>query len=124
MGGKLMQSVISAYFDSADEADRAVARLRRTILYLQAKVMSGEDRRQPAQYSASVYFPWRINMSVNERGAMNTELGSRALLTSDLMGLPVYPSGKTEVQLEVDAPDADRAHALLRNLGASGIRVL
>ena len=119
-----MQPIISAFFDSADEADRAVARLRRTIPYLQAKVMGGEDQRQPSQYSASLYFPWRIDMTANERGAMNTELGSRALLTSDLMGLPIYPSVKTEVQLKVDAPDADRAHALLRNLGASGIRIL
>ena len=63
-------------------------------------------------------------MTFSDQGPRNTELGSRALLTSDLMGLPVYHDGETEVLLKLDAKDAERVRGLLLNLGGSGIRVL
>lgn len=120
-----MQSTITVHFASADEADRAVARLRSTIPYLQAKV-SGPVRTQTpalAPESASIYYPWRMNMTFSDQGARNTEFGSRVLLSSDLMGLPLYHEAETEVQLKLDAKDAERARALLLNLGGSAIRV-
>ncbi len=121
-----MQCTITARFGSADKADRAVARLRRAVPFLQAQTGGPVRSSLPAEapFSASVYFPWRINMSLNDRGPMNTELGSRVLYTSDLMGLPFYHDGDTEVQLKVDAKDAERVRGLLLNYGGSEIRML
>ena len=121
-----MQRTITVQFASADEADRAVARLRRTVPYLQAEIDMADRGSLPGQapFSASVFFPWRINMTVNDQGPRNTELGSRVLYTSDLMGLPIYHDGETEVQLKADAHDVDLVRALLLNLGGRNIRVL
>ncbi len=121
-----MQCMITARFASADEADRAVSRLHRTIPFIQATAIRPIRGQTPAQaaFSASVYYPWRMNMTFSDQGPRNTELGSRALLTSDLMGIPVYHDGETEVQLKLNAKDAERVRGLLLNLGGSGIRVL
>ena len=120
-----MQSTITARFGSADEADRAVARLRRAVHSLQASIDRVGRGSLPAQapMTASVYYPWRINMTVNDQGPRNTELGSRVLCTSDLMGLPLYRDGDTEVRLITEAGDAERVRGLLLNLGGSNIRV-
>lgn len=120
-----MQSTITARFASADEADRAVARLRGAIPYIDAKTSGPIRGHMPPSVplSASVYYPWRINMTVSDQGPRNTEFGSRVLLNSDLMGLPLYRDGETEVELKLDAKDAERARGLLLNLGGSGIRV-
>ena len=119
-----MQCTISACFTSPDEADRAIARLRRAVPFLRAedRVPTGSSLPADAPFSASIYFPWRISMTVNDRGSMNTELGSRVLYTSDRLGLPIYHSGETEVHLMVDAQDAERVRALLVNLGGRSIR--
>jgi hypothetical protein len=121
-----MQSRITAHFSSVDEADRAAARLRAAIPYLRAEIRSRRRSGIPAHapFSASAYYPWRINMTVNEGGSMASALGSRVLYTSDLMGLPIYHDGDTELLLTMDAADLDRAKALLINLGAGGIRIL
>ena len=124
-GGKNMQSTITARFVSADEADRAVARLRRTIPYIQAEA-SGPIRSQmpaAAPLAASIYYPWRMNMTFSDQSTRSTEFGSRILLNSDLMGLPRYHDGETEVQLQLDAKDTERARALLLNMGGSSIQV-
>ena len=120
-----MQRTITARFPSADEADHAVARLRRTVPYLRAKVGGVGRGSLPGQapFTASVYFPWRINMTVSDQGPRSTEMGSRVLYTSDLMGLPIYHDGETEVQLKADARDAERVRALLLNLGGRDIRI-
>lgn len=120
-----MQSTITARFVSADEADRAVARLRRTIPYIQAEA-SGPIRSQmpaAAPLAASIYYPWRMNMTFSDQSTRSTEFGSRILLNSDLMGLPRYHDGETEVQLQLDAKDTERARALLLNMGGSSIQV-
>ena len=120
-----MQSTITARFASTDEADRAIARLRRAIPYLQAKAsgpISGQMS-AVAPLAASIYYPWRLNMTYSDQGTMNTEFGSRVLLNSDLMGLPLYHDGETEVQLKLDAKDTERVRALLLNLGGRGIQV-
>ena len=62
-------------------------------------------------------------MTVKEDGSMSSALGSRVLYTSDLMGLPVYNDGDTELQLTLDAADLERARAFLINLGAEHVRV-
>ena len=121
----MMQTTITARFASADEADRAIAQLRTKIPYLQVKTDRAERSATPGQapFSASVYFPWRIDMTLNDQGPRNTELGSRVLYTSDLMGLPLYHDGETEVLLKADARDAERVRALLLNLGGRQIRI-
>ncbi len=120
-----MQSTITAYFASADEADRAIAKLRSTIPFLQAKAAGPRRGLTPstAPLTASVYYPWRMNMTFNNQGPGNTGFGSRALLTSDLMGLPLYQDGETEVQLKLDVKDTERARGLLLNLGGRSIKV-
>ena len=94
-----MQSTVTARFSSVDEADRAVGRLRHMIPHLQAELSSPGYGQDPVQspFSVSVYYPWRINMTFNDQGPRNTEFGSRAILTSDLMGLPMYSDGETEL---------------------------
>ncbi len=120
-----MQCLIAAHFSSVDEADRAVARLRGAIPYMKAEISGKKRTGLPghAPLTASVYYPWRVNMTVQEEGSMAPELGSRVLYTSDLMGLPVYHDGDTELLLTLDAADLGRARALLVNLGAGNIRI-
>ena len=121
-----MQCRITAHFGSVDEADRAAARLRSAIPNLSVKRRGGKGKALPGQapLSASIYYPWRINMTVNEEGNMATELGSRALFTSDLMGLPIYRDGDTELLASLDAGDLGRARAILVNQGGKGVRIL
>ena len=45
------------------------------------------------------------------------------LCTSDLMGLPLYHDGETEVRLKTDPKDAERVRGLLLNMGGSNIRI-
>ena len=120
-----MQCRITAHFSSVDEADRAAARLRGTIPFLKAEIRGPKRTSAPvhAPFTASVYYPWRINMSVKEDGSMSSALGSRVLYTSDLMGLPIYNDGDTELQLTADAADLERVRAFLINLGAEQVRV-
>jgi hypothetical protein len=120
-----MQYTIKARFASVDESDRAVARLRGAIAGLRADISApdGSPASGRAPVSASLYYPWRLNMTMNEAGNMAPELGSRVLYTSDLMGLPLYRDGETELRLTLDAKDVSRARALLVNLGAKGIQV-
>ena len=121
-----MQCRITAHFSSVDEADRAAARLRGAIPYLKAEIRGHQRTSSPghAPFSASVYYPWRINMTFREEGSMSSGLGSRVLYTSDLMGLPIYHDGDTELLLTVDAADLERTRAFLINLGAEHVRVL
>ena len=120
-----MQSTITAIFNSADEADRAAAKLRNTVPHLQAKIMRRPRGSLPSQapLTASVYYPWRINMTLNDQGTGSTGFGSRVLYTSDLMGLPLYHDGDTEISVTADAGDAERVRGLLLNMGGRGIRI-
>jgi hypothetical protein len=117
-----MQTKIRAYFDSVDDADRAVSRLHSRIPYMRAEI--SEDENAHAPFSASVYYPWRINMSADTPGLGPQEMGSRVLYTADRMGLPFDHKGKTEVLLTLDASESERARAMLLNLGGSRIRIL
>ena len=120
-----MRTTITAVFDTVDEAERAVSRLRHSIRDLRVETAGEERSALPADapYTASVYYPWRISMAGNELNSMPKELGSRVLYTSDLMGLPLYHDGETEVRLKTDPKDAERVRGLLLNMGGSNIRV-
>ncbi len=120
-----LQTTITVTFDSVDEAERAVMRLRRSIRELRVET-AGEDLGSTpadAPYSASVYYPWRIDGGRNELNAMPKELGSRVLYTSDLLGLPVYHTSEATVQLILPAEEAERARAMLVNAGGRHIRL-
>ena len=116
-----METKIKACFDSVDDADLAVSRLQSRIPYMRAEIIE-EDAHIP--FSASVYYPWRINMSANTPGLGPQEMGSRVLYTADRMGLPFGHKGKAEVLLTLDASESERARAILLNLGGSRIRIL
>ena len=62
-------------------------------------------------------------MTLKEEGSMSSSLGSRVIYTSDLMGLPIYYDGDTELLLTVDTADLVRTRALLINLGARHVHV-
>ncbi len=120
-----MQTTITVSFDSVDEAERAVMRLRRSIRDLRVET-GGEDlSASPADapWSASVYYPWRIDKVGNELNAMPKELGSRVLYTSDIMGLPIYRDSEATVQFILPAEEAERARAMLLNAGGRHIRL-
>ena len=119
-----METKITACFDSVDEADRAVARLQSRIPHMRAEIDAGKEAEALSPFSASVYYPWRINMSANTPGLDPQTMGSRVLYTADRMGLPLYHTGKAEVVLTLDASESERARAMLLNLGGSRIRIL
>lgn len=121
-----MRATITATFDSVDEAERAVLRLRRSIRDLRVET-GGEDPgagSADAPYSASVYYPWRIDGTESGLNAMPGELGSRVLFTSDVLGLPVCrSSSEATVQLILPAEEAERARAMLVNAGGRHVRL-
>ena len=44
------------------------------------------------------------------------------LFTGDILGLPVYRSGKADLRICVSDEEAERAGALLINAGARGVK--
>lgn len=120
-----MRATITATFDSADEAERAVLRLRRSIRDLRVETCGGDPGTSPADAPcfASVYCPWRSDGAESGPSAMPWELGSRVLFTSDVLGLPVCRSGEATVQLLLPAEEAERARAMLVNAGGRHVRL-
>ena len=120
-----MQTIISASFDSVDEADRAIARLKHSIRELKVEAVGDQPGSLPSEapYTASVYYPWRVNQAGNELNAMPKELGSRVLYTSDVLGLPIYHDGSTTIQAALPAREAEHARAILVNAGGRQIRI-
>lgn len=116
-----MQKKLTAVFDSADQADRAIARLRKSVPDYAVEIQGGRYGSLPGDspYLTSLYYPRRpLNFPVNDLNAMPYELGGRVLLTSEIMGLPVYHDTPTEIQLTLEEADALRARAVLVNEGA------
>ena len=121
-----MQLTIKASFDSLDEADRAVSRLRRSIPRCKADVhviRSGESQGN-APFHATAYYPWRINMTVNESGTMTPMLGSRVLYAADPSGPPYASQKSAEVIVSLDPQDAERARGMLLNQGGREFQIL
>ncbi len=119
-----MRTTITAVFDTVDEAERAVSRLRHSIRDLRVETAGEERSALPADapYTASVYYPWRISMAGNELNSMPKELGSRVLYTSDILGLPIYHDREATVQFTLPSEEAERARALLVNAGGRQLR--
>ena len=119
-----MQKKLTAAFDSVDEAERAIARLRRIIEDYQVE-MSGEPVGSlPADtpYAVSGYYPARADLTSEPALGTPSVNGRRILLTSEIMGTPVG-SRPTELQLILEESDAERARALLVNQGAQRTRL-
>lgn len=119
-------NTIWATFGTVDEAERAISRLRRAVPELGAEVTGSRIGAAPADapWTASVYYPWRVNMGSGELHSMPQELGSRVIFTSDLLGLPIYHDNETELRITIPAKEAERTRALLVNAGGYRIRML
>ena len=120
-----MERTASVSFESADAADRAIAKLRRVLPGLRAEFPGRQRGAMPgeAPFTALANYPWRMNMQLNESATLAPELGSRVLYTSDLMGLPLYHDGETRVLLHMDNSELERARALSVNLGGRSFQL-
>ena len=120
-----MRATITATFDSADEAERAVLRLRRSIRDLRVETGGEDPGAGPADApcSASVYCPRRVAGAESGPSAMPGEPGGRALFTSDVPDLPVCRDREAAVQLILPAEEAERARAMLVNAGGRHVRL-
>ena len=115
-----MSKRLTAAFDSVDEADRAMARLRSIISDYQVE-MAGEplgSTPADAPFAASLYYPYRLNLPDNAIMGTPYSTVGRVLLTAEIMGLPLCRENPAEVELTLEDEDAERARALLVNQGA------
>ncbi|MBR2716494.1 MAG: hypothetical protein IKD79_01995 [Oscillospiraceae bacterium] len=121
-----MRKRISAEFDSVDEAERAISRLRSALPYLDAAIDAERSSAVSgaAPFAAAVYYPWSAGTQGSDLSMPPRELGSRVIYTSDLLGLPVYPALQASVTLSLDAADIPRARALLCNAGGRRLKEL
>lgn len=121
-----MRKRITAEFDSVDEAERAVSRLRSALPYLDAVIDAERNTAGSgaAPFAAAVYYPWSAGTQGADLSMPPRELGSRVVYTSDLLGLPLYPSLTASVTLTLDAADVPRARALLCNAGGRQLKEL
>ncbi len=120
-----MSKRLTAAFDSVDDADRAMAKLRSIIADYQVE-MAGEplgSTPADAPFTASLYYPYRINLPSDAVMGTPYSTGGRVLLTSEIMGLPLCRETPAEVELTLEDGDAERARALLVNQGAHRTRL-
>lgn len=124
-GGMHMSKKLTAAFDSVDDADRAMAKLRRIAADYEVEIAGEPLGSTPADspFIASVYYPYRADSVENSVMGMPYSLGGRVLLTSEIMGLPICRDTPTEVELTLEDADAARARALLINQGAHRTRL-
>ncbi len=117
-------TTIEASFENVDQAELAISRLRRSIPGFAMDYMSPRDRLPgDAPYRSSVLYPGEpINLPQGGMGQGRSPLGSRVLFTGDILGLPVYHSGKADLRIHVADEEADRTRALLVNAGAHGLK--
>ncbi len=120
-----MQTTITAVFDSVDAAELAISRLRRSVSDFQVETRGGASGATPADapYTASILYPYQpINLPTDYVNQYNYELGGRVLFTADILGVPIYHDGETELKIRVAEASADRARSLLVNAGGHRVR--
>ena len=120
-----MSKRLTAAFDSVDEADRAMAKLRSIIADYRVE-MAGEplgSTPADAPFAVSLYYPYRLDLPASAMMGTPCSTGGRVLLTSDIMGLPLCRETPAEVELTLEDADAERARALLVNQGAHRTRL-
>lgn len=122
-GGALM-TTIEASFASVDEAELAIARLRRSIPGFTMDYAGPRDRLPgDAPYRASVLYPAEpVTLPQGGLGQGRSPLGSRVLFTGDILGLPIYRRGRADLRIQVADEAAERTGALLINAGAHGVK--
>ena len=111
---------IKASFDSVDSAERAVHRLKRNIpdFSVDYDVHAGSTPAS-APYKAMVLYPSQaVNGPIYDLNQGVGELGSRVLLTSDIIGVPIYKGGQAEIEVRVNDTEESEARGMLRNSGA------
>ncbi len=116
-----MNESMAVLFDTLDEAEIAVSRLRRTGLEFRVRVRD-EAKKGPAPAAspmiANAYYPYQpANMMTTPVNLYNTELGGRVMLTSEILGLPVYRAGPAELHVSVASEKADIVRSILVNSG-------
>ena len=117
-------TTIEASFENVDQAELAISKLRRSIPGFAMDYLSPRDSLPgDAPFRASVLYPGEpINLPQGGMGQGRSPLGSRVLFTGDILGLPVYRSGKADLRIHVADEEADRTGALLINAGAHGLK--
>lgn len=120
-----MSKRLTAAFDSVDDADRAMAKLRNIIADYQVETAGEPLGSTPADapFSLSLYYPYHLDFPANAVMGTPYSTGGRVLLTSEIMGLPVCRDTPAEVELTLEDEDAERARALLVNQGAHHTRL-
>ncbi len=119
---------IYASFENRDAAERAAARMRRKGIAFRFAMQDGCDPSvsdlRAAHASVSLLFPYHPPYASNEFtvAPAHWDIG-KASLTSDTMGLPLYPGGSTtHAKITVDDGDLEAARSILRNCGAYDLR--
>ena len=117
-------TTIEASFASVDEAELAIARLRRSIPGVVTDYTGpGGSLPGDAPFRASVLFPGEpVGLPQGGLGQGRSPLGSRVLFTGDILGLPVYHQGGADLRIHVTDEEAERTGALLINAGAHGVK--
>ena len=119
-----MMTTIEASFENVDQAELALSRLRRSIPGFAMDYMSPRDGLPgDAPYTARVLYPGEpVGLPQGGVGQWRSPLGSRVLFTGDILGMPVYHSGKADLRIHVADEEAERTGALLINAGAHGLK--
>ena len=117
-------TTIEASFASVDEAELAISRLRRSIPGISMDYSCPKDRFPAnAPFRANILFPGEpVQLPQGGLGQGRTPLGSRALFTGDILGIPVYREGRADLRIHVADEEAERTGALLINAGAHGVK--
>lgn len=126
-------AIIEARFESRDMADIAMSRLRRKGIAYKISELKKEDSYNKTpfapQYVANLIFPFTppnitSSNSVNDNFAEPVPgLGSRAVLSAETIGLPLYgEGGEVHIRFVVNDANRDSTRAILRNSGGYGIK--
>jgi hypothetical protein len=114
-------NTISVNFDSLDEAELAISRLRRSNLSFRVKVrdeLKNGSTPADAPMIANILYPFQpVNMMTTPVNMYNHQLGNRVMLTSDVMGLPIYNGGETQVNITVSDEKVSKVRSIMVNSG-------
>ena len=115
---------IYASFENRDAAERAAARLRKKGIAFRFDLQDDWRRAasdfKAAHASISLLFPYHPPYASNEFSVSPThwDIG-KAELTSDTMGIPLYPgSGTAHAKITVGDEHLEAARSILRSCGA------
>ncbi len=119
-----MSHNIYATFENRDAAERAAAKMRRKGLAFRCTMLDsnepGVSDFRAAHASLSLLFPYYPPQYSNDfANNIPSRNISKALFTSDTLGLPLYPgSSSSQVRIVVDDEHLEAAKSILRNCGA------